>query len=107
MNFGKLDKKVAIIQQTKSKNDFGEFVFTQSTLAKVWAQIKPNGGDTDFEAETYTQQTNYEIYLRFRNDLSTRHYLQRDGVKYYIKSINEIGRKAGLKLECYVKNENA
>lgn len=107
MDFGKFDRKVAIKSQSKSQNDYGEYILTPSTLANVWAKIMPKGGNTDYEAETFVQQTNFEIYIRFRSDLTTLHYIEYNNKKYYIKSINEIGRKAGLKLECYVKNENA
>ena len=111
MNFGKLDRRIRIVTPTKSKNLYGEDITTSSSTIQVWAQITPksSGSGTEFEADAFTRIENLDIYIRYSNDtkgIGSNNYIVYDNKTYSINSVQEIGRGAGLILECEVKQTN-
>ena len=101
MNIGKLDRYVNIIQGTFSQNSYGENIRSTSTLASVWARFDFLKGTADFEADTFIGTAKARVTIRYRSDLqiSPKHYISYNSKEWFIRSIQEIGRGAGLMLE--------
>ena len=101
MNIGKLDRYINIIQGTFSQNGYGENIRSTSTLASVWARFEFQRGDAGFEADTFIVTAKARVTIRYRSDLqiSPKHFISYDNKEWFIRSIQEIGRGAGLLLE--------
>lgn len=101
MNIGKLDRYVNIIQGTFSQNSYGENIRSISTLASVWARFDFLKGTAGFEADTFIGTAKARVTIRYRSDLqiSPKHYISYNSKEWFIRSIQEIGRGAGLLLE--------
>jgi SPP1 family predicted phage head-tail adaptor len=41
---GRLDKRVSIQRRSSTKDDYGQEIDSWTTIAQVWAQVKPLGG---------------------------------------------------------------
>ena len=111
MNFGKLDRKIKIYTPSRVKNDYGEDVIDSTSYIEVWAQITPkaSGSGTEFEADQFTRVENVDIFIRYSNNtkgIGSNNYIEYDSKFYSINSVQEIGRGAGLKLECEIKQTN-
>ena len=98
MNIGKLDRYVNIIQGTFSQNSYGENIRSTSTLASVWARFDFKTGTAGFEADTFIGTAKARVTIRYRSDLqiSPKHYISYNSKEWFIRSIQEIGRGAGL-----------
>ena len=101
MLIGRLDRYINIIQGTFSQNGYGENIRSTSTLASVWARFEFQRGDAGFEADTFIGTAKARVTIRYRSDLqiSPKHYISYNSKEWFIRSIQEIGRKEGLLLE--------
>lgn len=111
MNFGKLDRKIRIYTPILTIDSYGEQTKQSDSYIDVWAQIKPKstGSGTEFEAEQFTRTENLDFFIRYSTDtkgIGSNNYILYNSKYYSIESVQEIGRGAGLKLECNIKQPN-
>ena len=105
MLIGKLDRKITIKQASFVKDSYGEAIPTVSTLASVWAKIDYKKGDSGYDADNFKGTDKAEATIRHRSDvtISPKNYIEYDGKDWYIRNVQEIGRREGLLLTLEAK----
>ncbi len=98
MNIGKLDRLVVIKQGSFTQDAYGENIRSTSTLASVWARFEFEKGKAGYEADTFIGTSPAKMTIRYRSDIqiSPKHYIEYNSKDWFIRSIEEIGRKEGL-----------
>ena len=107
LKIGQLDRQVEIKEGTFTQDSYGELIRSVSTLATVWAKFEFKGGKAGFEADDFGGTEKAMVTIRYRTDLilSPKHYIEYNSKKYFIRSIQEIGRKEGLLLMVEQKHD--
>ena len=98
MNIGKLDRLVVIKQASFTRNAYGENIASTSTLASVWARFEFEKGKVGYEADAFIGTSPAKMTIRYRSDIkiSPKHYIEYNSKDWFIRSVEEIGRKEGL-----------
>lgn len=104
-NIGRLDRRItfqAKVIGTNESNEDEEDGWQDISNPEVWAQREePTGarmGDEEYRADKLTAYQDVSFIIRFRSDLNTRMRILDSGVPYDILSIEEVSRKAFLKI---------
>lgn len=93
---GKLDRQVTILKPTKVRTDFGEEDEVYTTLAVVWAQVRPLSSTERYTAfADHSARSNY-FRIRYRNDVTPTMRIKYENLEWEIKGITEIGRQDAL-----------
>jgi SPP1 family predicted phage head-tail adaptor len=105
MRAGRLNKRISIERITETKNDFGEFVYAWSELAKRSAGIEPLNGKEYFSSVGENSGVTTRIRIRYDSVTATITNADRvnhGGTIYNIVSppINPQERGAELVLMC-------
>ena len=108
MNIGKLDRLVVIKQATFTQDAYGENIASNSTLASVWARFEFEKGKVGYEADAFIGTSPAKMTIRYRSDIkiSPKHFIQYNSKDWFIRSVEEIGRKEGLILRVEEKTTN-
>ena len=98
MLIGRLDRLVVIKQATFTQDAYGENIASNSTLATVWARFEFEKGKSGYEADTFIGTAPAKMTIRYRSDIqiSPKHYIEYNSKDWFIRSVEEIGRKEGL-----------
>lgn len=98
MLIGRLDRLVVIKQGSFTQDAYGENIRSTSTLASVWARFEFEKGKAGYEADTFIGTSPAKMTIRYRSDIqiSPKHYIEYNSKDWFIRSIEEIGRKEGL-----------
>tara|TARA_R100000388_G_C7244428_1_gene163887 strand:- start:4042 stop:5019 length:978 start_codon:yes stop_codon:yes gene_type:complete len=98
MLIGKLDRLVEIKQATFTQNTYGEKVRTSTTIANVFARFEFKQGKAGYDADTFVGTSPAKMTIRYTTniDLSPNYFIRYNSKDWFIKSIQEIGRKEGL-----------
>jgi SPP1 family predicted phage head-tail adaptor len=105
MNPGKMDRQITLQKFTVTQDAYGEPIETWTTLAEVWAQYLPGGGNERFAAQQVFAETEARFLIYWRNDVTPVNRLQFDGKGYDILAVQEIGRREGLELRAKARAE--
>ena len=92
MDIGKLRHRIIFQQLSNSKNEYGEPVEEWLDIKTVWAEIKPVGGKQFFAAKQINAEISHNIYIRYRNSLSSSmriKFKERIFEILYIMNVNE------------------
>lgn len=104
MQIGQLSEKVIIRKPgTNVSDDSGEVV-QQYDEVVVWAGMKWKDGGEKIEANERTATRNLYFTIRYRGDVDERCEIIHEGKTYNIKTVERIGRKVGLNLLSYYKD---
>ena len=109
MNIGKLDRLVVIKQATFTQDAYGENIASNSTLASVYARFEFEKGKVGYEADTFIGESPAKVTIRYRSDIqiSPKNFIYYNSKEWWIRSIQEIGRKEGLLLMVEEKTTDA
>ena len=69
MQAGKLNRRVAVQQQTTAQDSFGQPHQSWTTVATVWANINIQRGALQYEASQFISQVVYRITMRYSPSL--------------------------------------
>jgi len=71
-------------------------------IATVWARIEPNTGVESRFNKTKGQSFTHYIYIKYRSDVDSDTFIDYDGYKYRVRSVEDAGdaKKRYLILEC-------
>jgi SPP1 family predicted phage head-tail adaptor len=69
MRIGELRKQIAIQTETPTPDGAGGYALAWTTVATVWADIKPASGSKVYTAGHLEGHVTHEITLRYRGDL--------------------------------------
>lgn len=99
MDFGRLDRLVALQSQAVSVGANGERkAGAWSTYASVWAEERQITAREAMTGKTEQAMRAMAFIIRWRSDVTERHRVVYDGAAYDITGIREIGRREALEL---------
>lgn len=102
MDSGRLDRLITIQVASMTQNDYGEEIPSWSTLAQVWAQFLPGGGNERFTAQQVYAEAQARFRIRHRSDVTPENQITYDSKTWDILSVDEYGGR-GVGLEIRVK----
>ena len=98
MIFGKLDRKLTLINQAFGINEYGERVKAGASLVTIYGNFNFKSGRTSYESDAFVQEQTIECLIRYRTaiDTSPNFYIANGDTNYAITGIREVGRKDKL-----------
>ena len=81
-SIGELRTRVVIEAASRDSDGGGGSDITWETVAEVWAAVRPTSGSESLALDRVAGRTGYEIYMRYRNDVSPAMRL-REGSRIY------------------------
>ena len=101
MSIGKMRYEVQLQKPTNTRDTGGGLTETWSTLANLWADIKPLRGAETYRQGQVQEKTTHLITIRYRRDIGTNYRILYDSDNYNIKYIKNLdNRDRFLELEC-------
>jgi SPP1 family predicted phage head-tail adaptor len=99
---GLMRDRVAIKQRVDGLDEYGGQSESFTTLATVWAQVKPATGTERHAADQPEAILSHTVTIRYRSDITPELYLEvENGPTLDIWSVNNIDRRnARLELSC-------
>lgn len=84
---GELDQRIKIRREAEVSDGLGGQTLTVSTLAEVWAHVRPATGSERAIFERLDAQATYVFTIRNRPDITIEHNdrIEWDGVDYNIR----------------------
>ena len=93
---GSLDKLITLKIRaiTEPAEDSVDYAETFTTLDNVWSQIKTDSrGEVIFDRTNTVRQVSHHIWMRYRDDVTTEVWLEWEGKKYDILSVEDLEEK--------------
>ncbi|MCC2547713.1 phage head closure protein [Hymenobacter sp. BT175] len=106
MNIGKLDRRITLEQNTATQNAYGEQVPAWSEVGEVWARVDYGRGNEAVQAGEQVAIQRIDFTIRYKPGLSARLRITYEGQVYDIEAVQELGRRAGLKLSAFTRNDD-
>lgn len=98
---GRLRERVTIEAGAHTDDTTGGFDDAWTTLAEVWAEVRPTGGRERLEAGSMRGTQGWRVTIRHRTDVTVLHRLDWRGTKMDIQSVADPdGRREQLVLFC-------
>lgn len=98
MEFGTMDKRIALQSNVETRLDNGEISDGYQTYAEVWAE-KRELAAREINTSGMEQAQEKVIWIvRWTSSIEENHCVLHDGKRYDIERIREIGRKRRLEL---------
>jgi SPP1 family predicted phage head-tail adaptor len=99
MEIGTLDRRIVIQTPTRTQNAAGEYISrTWATHTTVWASKEDTPGDEVDEADQRTALNRVVWIIRYKSTVTELMRIYWNSKYYYITSIQEVGRKWGMRL---------
>jgi SPP1 family predicted phage head-tail adaptor len=106
MHAGKLDRRVEIRQATETQAPgSGQPIETWATVATVWAEVSPMRPFERLASREMQAWADTKFRVRFLDGVHPKCRLLYDGREWDIKTVSEIGRRAGLEIEATARAE--
>lgn len=70
-SLGRLRHQVKLQSPTRTTDAGGGQAISWSTLAELYADVRPKPGSEDFQHGQLQERTQHEVTIRFRSDIST------------------------------------
>ena len=99
MIFGKLDRKLSLINQTYTTNAYGERIAgTPASSIIIYGDFNFKSGKTSYESDVFVNEQTIECLIRYRTAIgpSPDWYIRNGDRLYSINGIREVGRKDKL-----------
>ena len=93
-------RQISILNAAATKDEYGQVGWAQSVRALVWAEVKFVAGKVAQMAGKETTEFEIEFKIRYRSDVSKLMSVMHENQIYKIDLIEEIGRRAFLRLKC-------
>jgi SPP1 family predicted phage head-tail adaptor len=106
MNIGKLDRRILLEQNLPTPDSFGQPIDSWSEVGQVWARVDYMQGSEKNQANEEVAIQWIEFTIRYRKPLNARYRITYEGQVYDIEAVAEIGRRQGLKLSTYTRNDD-
>lgn len=89
-----LTERVSITRRTEAQNAYGTLVPADSTLATVWALVRPMSGRERDRGQQTEARANYLVVIRYRSDLTEKDILTWRGTEMNIRFFRDRGPRA-------------
>jgi SPP1 family predicted phage head-tail adaptor len=66
MNIGQFNKRISLQSRSATLDDYGQQLASWSTVATVWANIKPIGGREKLRAMAVESELTHTVAIRYR-----------------------------------------
>ena len=100
-SIGRLRYKVALQSATNTSDGAGGVTESWDTIANIYADITPTGGDESFRQGKVQEKVTHKIFIRYRSDIKTSYRISYDSRIFNIKNILNIDeRNRFLELTC-------
>jgi SPP1 family predicted phage head-tail adaptor len=93
MNPGTLDQRIVIASETRTADDYGGAAVTWTTLATVWAEVRPMTGRERSDAAAIEAPASYRFTIRRRSDVTEAMRITWNGGTYNIRFIADPGAR--------------
>lgn len=103
MQSGRLRQRITIQTHTESRDALGASIWTWSTLAKVWAEVRMPYGSERFvsAADVEVAQVTHRVKIRYRDDVSPlNRIVWRSRVLDIESAVDPDGRRRELVMMC-------
>lgn len=100
MRAGNLDRIIEIQRRTTGLDLYGTPVETWTTFATMRAQLLKNATDDREDARGHTTDAVLTFRMYYFASLSLNDRLLYEGRQFEVKQITEIGRRAGMDVNC-------
>ena len=98
---GKMRYEVQLQKPTNTRDTGGGLTEAWTTLANLWADIRPKTGAETYRQGQVQERTVYEFIIRHRKDIGTNYRIVYDSDNYNIKTIKNVdNRDRFMVLEC-------
>jgi len=104
MNAGRFDELIELWNYTTETNSYGEPVKTWVKYTEVWARIEYKVGREGIDANQLQHKQACNITVRFDPLISVYNEIRHNGNTFKIISIQDLGRKAYMILNCEQSN---
>lgn len=104
MNAGRFDELIELWNYTTTTNDYGDRVKSWTKYKDVWARIEYKVGREGVDANQLQQKQACNITVRFDPLISVYNEIRHNGNTFKIISIQDLGRKAYMILNCEQSN---
>lgn len=94
MNPGGLDQQIAIQQESRTADAYGGAVLAWTTLATVWAAVRPLAGRERAELAAVEAPASYRFTIRRRGDITDTMRIAWNGQTFNIRFIADPGPRA-------------
>lgn len=90
---GRLRHRTKILARTETPDDLYGTVETFTELTSVWTQFIPISGLKRIETTSYGTEVTHKVLMRYRGDVTDRHWLEWDNRRFEIKSFRYLDEK--------------
>jgi SPP1 family predicted phage head-tail adaptor len=97
-----MDRRIVIETPTETQDSTGAAVATWTTLATVWAEVRPMTGKETFTADQVLGDATSIFIIRYRSDITDKMRISYGGNYYDIRYAREIGRREGLEITAQI-----
>jgi len=108
MRAGKLDRCIRIERQVIVQSDSGEEQITWQEVATVYAEKIEDRGQERFAHAQIVGSSIITFRIRWSqvvNEVSDEHRIVYEGREHDITAVREIGRRAGIEMDCVAHGE--
>lgn len=95
----RLDTEISFEKETTTSNDIGTPVETYVFLKKKWSTVTYTGGRTIGEEHADRTITDTVFTIRYDEDVNYKCRILYNNCTYFIKHIEIIGRKVGMRIK--------
>ena len=93
MSVGMLRHQVSLQSPSNTTDAGGGAAKTFTTLAKIWANIKPVSGQEKYRQGQVQETVTHHVMIRFRSDIGTNYRLLYESRIFNIKHIRNIDER--------------
>ncbi len=98
---GRLRQRLALQAATRTPDGGGGASESWTTIAQLWAEIRPTGGTESFEADAVAGRVSHEITIRYRSGVAPAMRLVSGTRRFEILAVIDIEeRRRWLKCLC-------
>jgi SPP1 family predicted phage head-tail adaptor len=90
---GRLRYRTKILIRTEAPDEGYGTVETFTELVSVWAQFIPISGLKRIETTSYGTEVTHKVLMRYRGDVTDRHWLEWNNRRFEIKSFRYLDEK--------------
>lgn len=94
-----LDQRITFLREVTTPDGMGGSESTWTTIATVWAEIRPMSGREREQAQRLNAQANYVITIRNRSDIDETDIAEYKGERYNIRFARTEARSRWLRIE--------
>jgi SPP1 family predicted phage head-tail adaptor len=94
----KFNKRITILKEVQTRAQTGTIKTETKELCKVWAEVRQLKGDEKVSHGEIIETDIISAVVRYRKTIDNKCQIEHDGNRYNIVSVQELGRRLGLKL---------